>query len=150
MHLEAIALIERLKPYGGGNDWFYRLSEVDNADKHRLLIATFSAPQSIPFKVLIPPNDTRKKVDFRIYPSQGFSIEDGATVAVIRDMAGNLAKVEMDGEPAFFIIFNQPAIVANIEISEFLGNSVSLVEDVINQTNLLIDRLYPHPTTSVP
>ena len=43
MHLEAIALIERLKPYGGGNDWFYRLSEVDNADKHRLLIATFSA-----------------------------------------------------------------------------------------------------------
>jgi len=37
MRPEAIEAIDALKPYGGGNDLLWRLHELNNSDKHRLL-----------------------------------------------------------------------------------------------------------------
>jgi hypothetical protein len=37
MRSEAIEAIDALKPYGGGNEFLWRLHELNNIDKHRLL-----------------------------------------------------------------------------------------------------------------
>ena len=37
MRQEAVKAIDRLKPYGGGNDFLWRLHGLNNIDRHRLL-----------------------------------------------------------------------------------------------------------------
>lgn len=39
---KAMKIIDALKPYRGGNDWFWQLSRLNIIDKHRLLITTTS------------------------------------------------------------------------------------------------------------
>jgi len=43
----AIAAIDAVKPYQGGNDLLWRLHRLNNIDKHRLLIAVGSAYRSV-------------------------------------------------------------------------------------------------------
>ena len=43
-------IIDRLKPHGEGIKSYWRLSQVDNYDKHRLLIAAVDTPSNMIFK----------------------------------------------------------------------------------------------------
>jgi hypothetical protein len=47
MRPDALAAIDSLKPYKGGNDTLWRLHRLDNVDKHRLVITIGSAYRSV-------------------------------------------------------------------------------------------------------
>lgn len=43
-------IIDRLKPYGGGIESYWRLHQIDIDDKHRFLLAAIDMPSNIKFK----------------------------------------------------------------------------------------------------
>ena len=46
MTQQAVAAIDALKPYKGGNDVLWQLHELNNVDKHRLILTVGSAVRS--------------------------------------------------------------------------------------------------------
>jgi hypothetical protein len=49
MSSQAIAAIDAIQPYGGGNDVLWHLHALNNVDKHRLILTAGSAVRSVDF-----------------------------------------------------------------------------------------------------
>jgi hypothetical protein len=64
MRPAAIKAIDTVKPYKGGNDALWRLDQLNNVDKHRLLITVGSAFRSVDINAVICPHVHTLHPDF--------------------------------------------------------------------------------------
>jgi hypothetical protein len=142
MQPEALAAIDRLKPYQGGNDILWRLHHRDNVSKHRVLLTVMACPESFDMGPLMA--HTKKQM--------GASAED---IALWRTMATKMsmglrfigsrpAKVgdrllsDMPDAPfhpdmqfALRIAFSEPEGIDKDGIIETLHEMVSTVETIV-------------------
>jgi hypothetical protein len=127
-HSEAITRIERLQPYGGGNDLFYHISKLDNMDKHRLLIPAGMLPGGLMEGNMITYDIREGHRIEPVSPSE-FRFEDGAPLLWLRPVNCQIFfKPDMDNQFTLSIKFAQPVIVKGIVVLDFLDNAVNLVE----------------------
>lgn len=143
VHPKAVAIIQKLKPHGGGNDSFYYLSMLDNIDKHRLLIPTFLTPDQAQFSVTVIGDETIRKID--LHPLNPPKFEDGAKLCLIQPSNGRIApSVNVDNNFTFKITLGGVDGLEKIEILELFTDLVDLVEKVIEIFKKFIPAQYPH------
>ena len=131
----AVRVIDSLKPYGGGNDLFWKLHEMNNWDKHRLLLIISNRVDNAE---LVITNGSRTPQSAMIVlgapvpvlaPGQLRVLEDGTEVGRV---AGNLGQnVQTNLDIQFEIAFQEPGIVAGEPVLALLNQMVSLVENLV-------------------
>jgi hypothetical protein len=144
----AIDAIDATKPYKGGNDCLWRLNQLNNIDKHRLLItvgsvmAHFTAPRWIRRGLArtmlekkgidVPPDvDLSAGFTFNIIPDADYRKcplnEGDELVFGFERILDNDEEMEF----AFDIVFNEPGIVECEPILPTLAQTLYYVNDLI-------------------
>jgi len=137
MRPDAIAAIDAIKPYKGGNDPLWRLYKLNNVDKHRLLITVGSAFRSVNLgahmhrmmqqtwsdkAVDIPP------IDFYVRPADRlFPLKVGDELFIDGPDAQANDKMQF----VFDVAFGEPQIVEGEPLLETLRELTRLVEEII-------------------
>jgi hypothetical protein len=130
---DAIDAINTTKPYKGGTDPLWHLHQLNNFDKHRLLLTAgigyrvtsqqqfgraFIAGRSVTL-----PNPI---VSVDLTPANAvFPVIDGAEVLVLP------ADPDVNPKFTFDVAFNEPEIIQREPILEFLDQSLHLVEGIV-------------------
>jgi hypothetical protein len=124
-------LIDGTKPYKGGNDLFWTLHELDNIDKHRVLVGTFWQLKNVDF---LPP-------DIRAFGGgdYAFTNKPGVLEAVNgpRNLkAGDIllaTKVQLSDKVDFglTVAFNEPPVVEGQAVVELVETFARLVDQTI-------------------
>lgn len=88
---QAFATIERLRPYQGGDERFWRLHRLDVEDKHRLLIPVGAAHRNLLISITFVGNEEVPTATFSplaLNPAdRQYSLQDGAVVLRIMKAA---------------------------------------------------------------
>lgn len=127
---EALAFIEALEPYQGGNgDALWRLHELSIADKHKLLLPIFGLfPEQIG-RVIVeyPGQPTEKKSHTwkRVFP-----LVDGTEITRVFT-GGDETQVKVNMKGAVRIAFGEPKCVECEPIIPYLKQLGQFVEGVI-------------------
>ena len=144
----AIDAIDATKPYKGGNDVLWRLNQLNNIDKHRLLIAVgsamahFKAPRFIRRTLArttlekkgidVPPNvDLSPALNFNIIPDKAFRncpLNEGDELVSGFD---RLLDEDEEMQFTFDIVFHEPGVVECEPILPFLVETLNCVDDLI-------------------
>jgi len=140
---EAVALIKRLKPYRGGNDWLWRLHRLDIADKHREFITAEMAHEDVTIDMSIGMRKAAREAGFdwadRI-PSTAIGIRpanrqyplvDGT---VLYRIPAGVDPTEVDMDPKFTlqISFGKSEGLEGEAVFPALHQLVGAVEDTVN------------------
>ena len=122
----AIDKIASLKPYQGGDDVLWRLNELNNINKHRLLVAVqSSASLIIPLKRPInlavdePSEVEQLLADTRVPIQGGFPLKKGGQLFV----DASLLKSDQDVELLIEIAVNEPNICEGRPLFKVLRES---------------------------
>jgi hypothetical protein len=148
----AARLIESLQPYQGGNDGLKALSELDNFDKHRLLVVTVCSVREVAMGLLAGMLSLakqpvvgnlglvrlRRPPDNAIAPGIGSYriLQDGDEFC--RTTAGDGSEQHAEVKLTFQVAFYEPQIVKGQAIHPTLTQLAQLVEGVVNQFEPLL------------
>lgn len=140
---EANDAIDALHPYRGGNDAFWKIQQLNNIDKHRMLITVGSAFHSVNLgafftesmgKDLAGRNDL--PVEMRTIPAIDLYMRPADRLCPLK--AGDeLLIVSADSEPnekidfRFDVAFGEPNIAEGDPILETLQQMTDLVDNVV-------------------
>ncbi|MBF9071729.1 hypothetical protein [Streptacidiphilus fuscans] len=96
---EALDAVRQLRPFGGGDDRFWRLHKLDIADKHHLLLAVGAAHQSVSTSIA-PPGWPGDPFTLPLVPAdRQYPLTDGSEV--FRVMAAAREPGAPSGQPSF-------------------------------------------------
>jgi hypothetical protein len=134
MSTEAIAAIDALKPYGGADDVLYQISELNNADKHRILLtagAAFEMDVGADMKqLMVEKNPALAEIKF---PEVYISEADPQCPLKVGDamfIAGLGAKPNPELKFRFVVSLNEP-VSGCISLPKLLQGMISRVEEVV-------------------
>jgi hypothetical protein len=124
---EAVRIIKELKPYKGGNDAFWNLRELNNIDKHRLLVTVgvFMRSAIIVKGKSIISGKPRYRMTM-LLPKE--PLKDGAIVWFIPSA---MRQMGMNPQFAFHIAFGQGEIFERNPVLPALTQLVSFVKGVV-------------------
>jgi len=140
----AISILDALQPYQGGNDILWKLHELNNIDKHRLLlVAAFGS--GTPVVRWIKNHPTKKPaegVTIMAQPGRArgkrFAIlQDGTEIGRVHVHDREDSDVDMDFQPSFEIAFGEPQIVEGEPVVPFLHQLAHLVNGIVDKFCLL-------------
>jgi len=129
----AINVIDKIKPYKGGNDLLWKLNQLNNIDKHRLLIAvgsavgSFSAPRFIMRGLGIPP----ELLNFNLIPDPEYRkcpLNEGDELAF---GFGEILDKDEEMRFTFEIVFNEAGVVECEPILPLLVQMVDYVNNLV-------------------
>jgi hypothetical protein len=135
MTKSAIDKIDSLTPYKGGNEVLWQINELNNIDKHRILLLTGSAVRSMdimPMLAWAAPERMREgmaNIPFFIQPEDNSYPLEVGTVIQTHPAIKNVV---------FEIVLYEQGIVEGVSLYETLTSMVSLVENVISDFQTLI------------
>ena len=140
MRPDAIKAIDLLKPYKCGNELLWRLSELNNRDKHRLLVMVGSEYRSVnitphairlmnatnPFPDLALQNDSFPPIFLR--PADRlFPLKAGDELFV--DVPD--AEVDKNVQFTFDVAISEPQIIQGEPLIPTLNNFTNIVENIV-------------------
>lgn len=138
----AIAAIDALTPYKGGNDQLWRLHKLNNVDKHRVLITAGSAFQSVNIgaylsremqKQFASSPSASKPVEFPVLDlfikpaDRMFPLKQGDELFIDGPDAIPNEKLQF----RFEVAFGEQGVVFGEPIIETLASMVTLVESIV-------------------
>jgi hypothetical protein len=131
----ATAKIESLAPYKGANDLLWQINELNNIDKHRIILLTGSAVRSMDIMPMLAhsaPEPLRSKMSnmkFFVKPADNsYPLKVGTVIQT----HPAIKKV------AFEIVLYEQGVIDGASLNETLTNMVSAVENVISDFQALI------------
>jgi hypothetical protein len=137
---DALKLIERVKPYGGGNEALWRLHRLDIADKHRALYVVGSAYRGVArFMPRITLASGEKIDPAEAFPNlylrpadRLFPLKEGDELFIVPP--------EYDNNPkfSFQLAFSEPGVVEGEPVVEALDELVGATEHVIELFDALV------------
>jgi hypothetical protein len=137
MSPQAVSVIDTIQPYQAGYDALRKLHELNNFDKHRLLlVAGFGI--GVPAVRWLRGDPTKTKATGFTFmgipglvPEKKFPIlQDGAVIGRIH--GSSEAEMDMDFQLPFEIAFSEPQIVQSEPVLPLLTQLSGLVEYVVN------------------
>ena len=141
MSQAAIDQIHATKPYKGGNDVFWRISELNNIDKHRLLITMIARHCSIDLTPIVIASLEKKlrKRPPSVDPQPGLYIDvDGpldplneGDVLLSPDVSGSESNENIHF--VFDIAFNEPRVGEERSLLKTLFQLADFVEAIVTQ-----------------
>lgn len=133
---EFITFVKGLKPYlhpksgsGGGNIDLWVLTQLDNLDKHDILLPTVSVG-TLPELIVRNPDGVIKT---RIGST---SVSGKGHVNAI-SIGGAGLKYEVNGEPTFVVLFERTGLVDDVEVVALLRRLASVVSKIIADAGAL-------------
>jgi len=122
-----VALLKEIKPYEGGNELLWMLSEIDNADKHRLLIPSFvcAGPTVIVLGDTMPPIISKDHIIPRFFPA--IPVHDGTVVFIA---PAELRIMNVKPQPTLTVAFGEVEVVKGKPMLDTLVQMVGVVEGV--------------------
>lgn len=161
-----IDYIDGLKPYKGGNEPLWRLSELNNRDKHRLLLtaglglrhviadagtaippvfvidlyARMRRQQGLPFRIQDIPSYPPIRLTDTAQKFRIFPLENGTEIYRHRDQSRGVAfpKSDKQFEFAFDIAFNEPGILQGEPVPVVLHQTLGLVTEITDALSRLV------------
>ena len=139
----AIAAVDALAPYKGGNDILWKLHELNNVDKHRMLITAGSAFQSVNIGSHlakdISKHLTASKMGskFSEFPALDFFVRPKDRMFPLKARDELLSIDDPDAEPneklqfRFEVAFGEEGIVFGDPILETISSMIKVVEDIL-------------------
>lgn len=133
----AVATLDGLCPYKGGNDGLWRLHKLNNIDKHRVLITAGSAFQSFNFGAYLS-REMHKYHKFADMPvidlfmkpaDRMFPLKQGDELFIDVQDAEPIDKLQF----RFSVAFGEQGIVFGEPIVETLASMITLVESILPQ-----------------
>ncbi len=138
MSQTALDQIDALKPYAGGNDPLWRLHDLNNVDKHRLLLAVGSAHRNIVIDFGKAFPDMRISAPLALRPADRlFPLKDGAEVYRILAAARG-SEIDEDPKFTFEIAFGESQIADGEPLIPTLHQLVNLVDAILRQFEPLL------------
>ncbi|MGI9071715.1 MAG: hypothetical protein ACR2JB_10465 [Bryobacteraceae bacterium] len=139
----AVKKIHALHPYRGGNDAIWMLDELNNIDKHRLLLAVGSAHTDVvlDYRDMFP--NVREPMLYSVQPSgasflmRSFPLKDGAEIYRVL-AAHREAYINQKPEFTFRITLGEPEIVKGEPIIPTLNQLASIVGKVVSMFEPLL------------
>ncbi len=125
----AVALIvDRIRPYKGGDDTLCALHELDISDKHLLLIPHITVVQ---LRDVYMEDDRNNRITFR-----SITVDAGRTVNLVKSEGpGGIFKVKKHGQPSFGVLFdkgtpleNQPILSTLVQFTEHVSRTIDAFE----------------------
>lgn len=151
----AMDILHAIKPYKGGNDALWALHELDNIDKHRILIPVGSAVGSFKttftlgiLKAMFPDRWAALEAAFPeitlsvlasevMIPGFGaYPLKDGAIL--YRARAAGLSHMDMNPQFTFTIAFGEGEVIQGYPLIPTLEQYAQLVDDIVNQFSRLL------------
>jgi hypothetical protein len=131
----AIRIIERLKPYKGGIDDFWRLHQMDILDKHSLLIPVGAAHTSVGIRLRMDVPWAKEQtvfppIFFRPADTQ-FPLKDGAEVFRYNVGTGPIPQND-DVQCTFSVAFGEGQIVDGQPLVPTLKQFIDFTERAVN------------------
>jgi len=138
LSVPAAALIESFQPYqlgtSAGEHPLWVLAELNNADKHRLLLVTaitMEGPLEFEFKsALTIDTTTRRPGEFDLCVRHGGQIENGATFASFRTTA---QEVQMESQISSAVAFQEDGFSRGKPVIPLLTETSAVVAGVIDR-----------------
>lgn len=113
LSIEALAAIESLQPYHGGENPLTLLNYLHNVDKHRALNTVVSIAEDLDLMW------TRNGVLFTETKIFNDEVEDGATlIGIPKAMFPNRSEVEVYGKGSLFVAFAEPPADAGGDLQD--------------------------------
>jgi hypothetical protein len=141
MRPDAIKAIDALKPYRGGNDMLWHLHELNNVDKHRLLITVGSAYNSVNVgptmhRIMKHTWNVAGFDDADIIPMPDLFIKPADRLFPLKagdELFSDVPDAEADEKIQFRfeIAFGEPHIVEGKPLIETLQQMIELVDNII-------------------
>jgi hypothetical protein len=133
MSSAAIAAIDAVQPYGGGNDVLWHLHALNNIDKHRLILTVGSAVRSVDIGSMVQQKAAK---EFRL---------SGAKISAFFGVKDNLYPLEVGKEVLkdqtspevmripmrFEIVLYEKGIIEGKSLEPELQGMINAVEKVI-------------------
>lgn len=128
-------LIDSTKPYKGGNDILWRISELNNIDKHRLLITVGSSFGSVDIGTLMMKQMKKLSPDLPL-PSMSLFIKPADNLFPLKkgdELFTDSPNAEPDADMQFRfeILLNEKRIVDGEILTESLQAMINEVEKLI-------------------
>lgn len=127
----AIEATGSLRPFGGGDDRFWRLHKLDIEDKHHLLIPVGAAHASVNVSVSLPGSPP---VVLNLAPAnRAYPLQDGTAVYRVMHAARESADDGIGGKPSFSfeVAFGEGVIVSGEPIVPTLMELIEGVENAV-------------------
>jgi hypothetical protein len=120
----AMQLIKRTKPYKRGNRWLWVIHELNNIDKHRLLIAAAAANPYLALEREGKRESVWQRPKIQL-------LKDGAEVfrwprSIAKDM-------DMQTQFAILIAFGEPKVIKGQPVVPLLQQLADLVDAIVSQ-----------------
>jgi hypothetical protein len=147
-HPDAVAIVERLKPYRGGTDTFWSLHKLDIMDKHHVLVPVgmaFSRIMRLMKPKLIPfegeslegfPEDLTFNVMPRLddKPIKAYPLENGTVLwsRPIFHRSGKRDENKYEVKMLFHVAFGEGQIIDGEPVIPALKNFIDFVESVLD------------------
>ncbi|MFD5633541.1 hypothetical protein ACFWJM_05260 [Streptomyces sp. NPDC127077] len=138
----AVVAVQALRPFGGGDDRFWRLHKLDIEDKHRLLIPVGAAHASVnvsfTFADMDPAFADMDPVVLGLNPAdRQYPLQDGAEIFRVMRGARESSNVGMGGAHSFTfdVAFGEGVIVSGEPIMPTLAD---LIQDIENSVSPLL------------
>jgi hypothetical protein len=140
MSQAAIDQIERTKPYKGGNDDLWRLSKLDNIDKHRHLLAGASVLVNLThdptgadrLRRVVFPDIQLATIETVKTRGELRMLKDGDELCRLLNF-GNRTESDQDPQFTFCVALDEPGVVQGEPILPFLHQLIDLVDGVVAQ-----------------
>jgi hypothetical protein len=141
MTQQAVAAIDALRPYKGGNDVLWQLHELNNVDKHRLILTVGSALRSTDlgdyFQQCAPPGSLLSKVEGLSWFVKGkdsdYPLKVG-TVVFTDQTTTEIKKLKM----RFELVLYEAGVIEGVSLWETMKAMVSEVEKLITDFQPLL------------
>jgi hypothetical protein len=135
----AVMAVEALRPFGGGDDRFWRLHSLDIEDKHRLLIPAGAAHERVNVSFTLADMDPAftgmDPVVLGLNPvDRQYPLQDGAEVYRITKAARESAEQGVGGTHSFDfdVVFGEGVIVSGEPIMPTLPNLIQDIENTVS------------------
>jgi hypothetical protein len=133
MSSAAIAAIDAVQPYGGGNDVLWQLHALNNIDKHRLILTVGSAVRSVDFGSFVRQKAPKGSILSRANLSMFLEVKDNSyPLEVGTEVFKDQTSLEVIRIPIRFeIVLYEKGIIEGKSLELALQGMVNTVEKVI-------------------
>lgn len=127
----AVAAVQALKPFSGGDERFWRLHRLDIADKHHLLVAVGAAHHSVNVSIDVPGMGA---VVLGLKPAdRAYPLQDGTEVFRVMQAARESAEQGTGGAQSFNfdVAFGEGVVVSGEPIIPTLSDLITGLESAV-------------------
>jgi hypothetical protein len=133
---KVVAEIHRCEPYPGGNELLYGLYTLDVADKHKLIITSYSVASmnSLDFARMVPGLKGYANVDISIHHGAKFvvtGVKPGQIDGAATQRIARITEYERKLQPTFEIAFGEGEALSGRAVIPTLMAIAQEVEDTI-------------------